>query len=182
MLRRFIPPSPLELMRQPVYHACAPLRKVPFSLQAQVLKQALTQLAGEAIRAGDFDSLKHRRVRISVVDAGLGWSFGLDATRTIKITPQMAADTEIRGKAQDFLAIVTQRVDPDTLFFQRRLVILGDVALGHEIKNLFDAQDLSRLPLRLRNTLERIATGLTQADALRRRIGEALRFEEPLLS
>lgn len=181
MLRLPTPPSPLELIRKPVFHACLPIRHLPFSLQALALKQALLRLAGEAIAEGDFDCLIHRRVRISVVDAGLSWNFGLDDRRRLQITAHTAVDTEIRGAARDFLAITTQQVDPDTLFFQRRLVILGDVALGHEIKNLFDAQDLSKLPARLTRILAHASQGMDRVEHLRQQWSEALRYQDSLL-
>jgi O2-independent ubiquinone biosynthesis accessory factor UbiT len=43
--------------------------------------------------------------------------------------------------------------DPDTLFFQRRLVIEGDTELGLGVKNFLDGLDEERLPLPLQLAL-----------------------------
>ena len=40
--------------------------------------------------------------------------------------------------------MATRRVDPDTLFFERRLSIDGDTETGLRLKNLLDAVELPR--------------------------------------
>jgi len=52
-----------------------------------------------------------------------------------------APDLTISGAIYDFLALATRREDSDTLFFNRRVVMAGDTALGLELKNLLDAMD-----------------------------------------
>ncbi|MGL4734573.1 MAG: ubiquinone anaerobic biosynthesis accessory factor UbiT, partial [Enterovibrio sp.] len=44
------------------------------------------------------------------------------------------------------LLLAARKEDPDTLFFQRRLLIEGDTALGLQVKNALDSVDLSALP------------------------------------
>ena len=47
----------------------------------------------------------------------------------------------------DFLLLIADREDPDTLFFQRRLRMSGDTALGVHLKNFLASVDLESLPL-----------------------------------
>jgi predicted lipid carrier protein YhbT len=50
--------------------------------------------------------------------------------------------------------IAARKQDPDTLFFQRRLVIEGDTELGLYVKNLMDAIELEQMPKALRMLLQ----------------------------
>lgn len=69
-----------------------------------------------------------------------------------------SADVSISGSFDAFLKLAAQRVDPDTLFFQRELLIEGDTELGLELKNLFDRVDLFEWPpemlFTIRSTLD----------------------------
>ncbi len=53
--------------------------------------------------------------------------------------------------------IAAHKPDPDTLFFQRRLVIEGDTELGLYVKNLMDAIELEQMPKALRMMLLQLA-------------------------
>ena len=45
------------------------------------------------------------------------------------------------------LQLATQQVDPDTLFFRRKLLVTGDTELGLQLKNLLDTIELKeRMP------------------------------------
>ncbi len=50
-----------------------------------------------------------------------------------------AAELELGAKLADFLALMREETDADTLFFQRRLRIAGDTELGLIVKNWLDA-------------------------------------------
>jgi predicted lipid carrier protein YhbT len=58
--------------------------------------------------------------------------------------------------ASDLLMIAARKQDPDTLFFQRRLVIEGDTD-GLYVKNLMDAIELEQMPKALRVMLMQLA-------------------------
>ncbi len=45
----------------------------------------------------------------------------------------------LRARAADYLRLLAAEADTDTLFFQRRLAITGDTALGLEVKYWLDA-------------------------------------------
>lgn len=54
-------------------------------------------------------------------------------------------DVTIRSTASGYLELALRRTDPDTLFFNRRLVIEGDTDLGLVAKNALDAVDWSNI-------------------------------------
>jgi len=56
-------------------------------------------------------------------------------------------DVVLSGELHPFLLMLARREDPDTLFFQRRLAIEGDTALGLELKNFLDRLEWEALPL-----------------------------------
>ncbi len=51
----------------------------------------------------------------------------------------------ISARARDFIALALREEDPDTLFFNRSLVMEGDTDLGLLVKNTLDAVDWPRL-------------------------------------
>ena len=67
------------------------------------------------------------------------------------------ADVSFSADASDLLMIAARKQDPDTLFFQRRLVIEGDTELGLYVKNLMDAIELEQMPKPLRVALLQLA-------------------------
>ena len=67
------------------------------------------------------------------------------------------ADVSFSADASDLLMIAARKQDPDTLFFQRRLVIEGDTELGLYVKNLMDAIELEQMPKALRVMLLQLA-------------------------
>ena len=66
-------------------------------------------------------------------------------------------DVSFIGNANDLIMIATRRQDPDTLFFQRRLIVEGDTELGLYVKNLMDSIEIEAMPKFLRLTLEKLA-------------------------
>lgn len=105
---------------------------------------ALSLLAWRAVPGDEIAALEGRSFRIVVSDAGLALAFRVRAGRVEPLRADREADVTFAACAADFLAIVTRREDPDTLFFARRLSIDGDTDTGHRLKNIFDAIELPR--------------------------------------
>ena len=73
------------------------------------------------------------------------------------LDPTTSAEASIRGDAVDLLQLASRSEDADTLFFQRRLQLTGDVELGLTARNLLDRLPWDQLPLSLRILLQRAA-------------------------
>ncbi|MDZ7871346.1 MAG: SCP2 sterol-binding domain-containing protein [Rheinheimera sp.] len=101
---------------------------------------------------------------IEVPDLQMHYDLGLDAQRQFWLaaagSSAQPGDGEVlfRANSTELLLLLSQQVDPDTLFFQRRLTILGDTELGLQLKNLLDTLEPdSLLPPALMLWLQEIA-------------------------
>lgn len=133
-----------------------PLGVTPFALKRRVLEQVLSWQFRQALADGELDFLDGRWLSIEVRDIGLRWFTSVENDRLI-VSPSAEADVSFSADAADLLMIAARKQDPDTLFFQRRLVIEGDTELGLYVKNLMDAVELEQMPAALRVMLLQLA-------------------------
>ena len=141
-----------------------PFTLIPGPVHSIILTTALNVLfAGRIQQGGEFEFLRDRVLAVKVRDAKVEYYFRLAGPAGF--VPCQAAqqpDLTISGTIYDFLALATRREDSDTLFFNRRVVMEGDTALGLELKNFLDAMEPETLggPL---PPLLRAASGLMAA-------------------
>lgn len=98
-------------------------------------------LAWPTLRELDWSSVAGRRFRVQVSDLGLKLHFTVrnNGFHALRDGP---ADVTFTATAQDFARLALRMEDPDTLFFNRRLLIEGDTDLGLTVKNMLDAIEL----------------------------------------
>ena len=97
--------------------------------------------------AETLEPLTGRVFSVTVEDTGAQARFTFDGLRFVPLfTMDMAPDLSFRATLSAYLQLLARQEDPDTLFFQRRLVIEGDTELGLLVKNLLDAVEWPRLP------------------------------------
>ncbi|MDE2090301.1 MAG: SCP2 sterol-binding domain-containing protein [Gammaproteobacteria bacterium] len=127
------------------------------SLAAPLFEKLLARFVNQAFAAplvrGDLDFLEGRRLAVELEDCGVRWVFTLRSGRLYVLSQQSLAEASIRACTAEFIMLAMRRVDADTLFFQQRLAINGDVALGLALKNFLDALDLDELPWPAKLTL-----------------------------
>ncbi|HHL1734570.1 SCP2 domain-containing protein [Klebsiella pneumoniae] len=133
-----------------------PVKLAPFALKRQVLEQVLSWQFRQALAEGELEFLEGRWLSIHVRDIGLLWYTSVIDGRLV-VSQQADADVSFSADASDLLMIAARKQDPDTLFFQRRLVIEGDTELGLYVKNLMDAIELEQMPKELRVMLLQLA-------------------------
>ena len=133
-----------------------PVKLAPFALKRQVLEQVLSWQFRQALADGELEFLEGRWLSIHVRDIGLLWYTSVINGRLV-VSPEAEADVSFSADASDLLMIAARKQDPDTLFFQRRLVIEGDTELGLYVKNLMDAIELEQMPKALRIMLLQLA-------------------------
>lgn len=107
-----------------------------------------------ALSTGEFDFLRGRTVTIRVIDANCSLTITALEDRRFRMLEGNDGETCISATARDFVGLALGQIDPDTLFFQRRLRIEGDVALGLQTKNTLDGVDRDSLPPPLRAVLK----------------------------
>lgn len=124
------------------------LALVPFAWQQKTLLPILHKVFAEALAEQAFDCLQGKWLKLSVLDLDMHWLFSLSDNQFIMkpANNSVEADVSFSANGNDLLLIAARHEDPDTLFFQRRLLIEGNTALGLEIKNLIDGIDTSELP------------------------------------
>ncbi len=110
-----------------------------------MLAGVLNRVLASQLQQGDLDFLEGRSLLIRVRDAGVRYHLGLEG-RSLKAIPgDRAAELSIEATLYDFLVLAGRQEDPDTLVFQRRLVMQGDTELGLAVKNFLDGLDSDAL-------------------------------------
>ena len=143
------------LPRLPQLAALA-LARTPNAVVAPLLERALGHFFKEELAAGALDFLADRSLHIHVSDLQLQFCVSLRQGHLQVTLPAAAGDASIRASSNDFILMINGRVDPDTLFFQRRLLMSGDTEMALQVKNLLDTIELA----------ERLRQALLRASAL----------------
>lgn len=101
----------------------------------------------QVIKRKDLQALYGKRIAIHVTDAGLHLYFTVKSSGFSAATGSVAPDLAISATAHDFYLLAMRKEDPDTLFFNRRLIVEGDTELGLVAKNTLDAIEHPMLAL-----------------------------------
>ncbi len=118
-----------------------PLSLLPETACSRFLALALNRALVEPLCEGELDFLRNRSIEIAVRDARIVFRLTYTGGRLGAAVRNGTADLVIAGTVYDFLALVSRQEDPDTLVFQRRLVMQGDTELGLQVKNFLDGLD-----------------------------------------
>ncbi|MEO8102514.1 MAG: SCP2 sterol-binding domain-containing protein [Betaproteobacteria bacterium] len=86
-----------------------------------------------------YQQLIGRRVDIAVSDWGLHFRVGITPSRFAPLPHCSTTDLSITATARDFGLLASGDEDPDTLYFERRVIVEGDTELALLIKNTLDA-------------------------------------------
>lgn len=146
----------LRLLPAPAVFA-RPLALLPQSLLNRGSRALVDAVLAEPLANGSLDHLAGRRLGVEVTDLGLRWVIAIDGRSVAILEPEAAAEATVRGSATDLLLLASRLEDADTLFFQRRLQLTGDVELGLTVRNLLDQLPWESMPLGLRIVLNRAA-------------------------
>ena len=118
-----------------------PLKLLPASLHSRLLATLLNKLLSEDLKQGELDFLLDRSVEIQVKDTGLNYQLMFTGKQLVACSASQS-DLMVRATLYDFMTLVSRTEDPDSLVFQRRLVMEGDTELGLALKNYLDALDI----------------------------------------
>jgi len=124
--------------------------KLPQLPPTLALVTGLNLVLDRLIPREPLEPLIGKRFVIRVIDAGMTLRFGYGERGFRPVFDTTPADLTISARARDFIALLAREEDPDTLFFNRRLLMEGDTDLGLLVKNTLDGIDLPRFdPVRL---------------------------------
>lgn len=136
----------------------------PKAAQAGMLQLALNRFFQPELNAGELGFLQGKSLVIAVSDIALEFGISLNG-RQLQVQLQPAQqDVLLKAELADFIAMISNQVDPDTLFFRRRLQMLGDTELGLYCKNLLDSIGPQRLPAPLPRCVSWLAQQQAAAD------------------
>ena len=147
------PAHPLLRLVPPPRRIAPLLRVLPSSAQKRLLERAMAKVLAAPMADGTLDFMAGRRLGIEVSDLGLRWVVELQGQQLVVV--DAPAEATVRGTATDLLLLAGRLEDADTLFFQRRLVLTGDVELGLTARNRLDRLPWETVPLGLRIALNR---------------------------
>jgi O2-independent ubiquinone biosynthesis accessory factor UbiT len=115
------------------------LHAVPARVPTQIVALAVNHLLRGQPLGERLGELSGKCFRLQVDEASIALTFEITpgGLRAASIEPHVT----MRGTLKDFVALALRREDPDTLFFQRRLVVEGETETGLHLKNLLDGWD-----------------------------------------
>lgn len=119
-----------------------PLKLLPQALHNRFLANIINRILVDDLDQGELDFLEGKSVVIEISDTGLCYQLTLSVVRLLGANSRHGNDLTIRASLYDFMSMASRQVDPDTLVFQRRLVMEGDTELGLALKNYLDGMDI----------------------------------------
>ena len=135
-----------NLLRKLPPLALKPVRFATHALQKPLIEFGLHQFFRDSINENELEVLEGRQVLLDISDINLQLLVEVIAGKPRLVKSVRVPDLSIRGNLEEFVLLASNREDPDTQFFQRRITIEGDTELGLEVKNLIYSLDPERLP------------------------------------
>jgi len=123
------------------------LGKLPSTPPCWALVTTLNQLKKRNILPVDMSLLAGRSFEVHILDADMRLHFVADDACFSVGNASGEPDLRLSANLADFARMMLREEDPDTLFFNRKLIIEGDTELGLIVKNLLDSVDWSTTPL-----------------------------------
>ena len=114
-------------------------RRLPVQPPSFVLAKLLSERWWPQVPPSSRTGLCGRRVDVIVSDLGLRFSLCAEGRGLRMAGANEPLAVSIQADARAFLDLLEGREDPDTLFFERRLVMEGDTAFALLLKNTLDA-------------------------------------------
>lgn len=123
--------------------------KFPSRINSSIMEKLCNQAFNDQIKEGEFEFLKDNQLQIEILDAQLfiGLSYQNNKIICTHFNQQPTeSDVTLSVSSLDAISLIQQQVDPDTLFFQRKLKIKGNTDLAHQVKNTIDTLDPNVIP------------------------------------
>ena len=124
------------------YALSIPFKMLPSVIHSRILVSFLNKLLKDQIKDGELDFLEDKKLCVTINDLNISYYLGLKKDQLITMTSDHDNDIKIKANTYDFLQLAARQEDPDTLVFQRRLIMQGNTELGLELKNFLDGLDL----------------------------------------
>lgn len=118
-----------------------PASLIPSELPTALLARAANKLMESQRLSQRMQEIEGEKICLQIRDMNMKLYFVVSDSRLCH-SEDKDWDMRISGTLNHFLALATRSEDPDTLFFNRCLVLEGKTEVGLYVKNLIDAIDL----------------------------------------
>lgn len=137
---------PLELTQKVLVSAP---RIIPQTALSLFVEKILNRQFKPLIEQAEFDFLEQRTIELHCTDnhVRLQISYAQAQQKLLVNMHELstAPCATLSGTLASFLCLASGEIDPDTLFFRRKLAIAGDTELCLEVKNLLDSLEPEQL-------------------------------------
>lgn len=107
-------------------------------------EQLLNRFFKEEILSGELDFISEKTVEIKVKDIDLSLFLTLKGGQLKSLKSPANADVKLSADGDALLLLIYGKVDPDTLFFNRKLMVKGNTELGLHLKNFLDTIEVNQ--------------------------------------
>lgn len=136
---------------------------LPSAVKFKPLQFLLNRVFTNELTDGELDFLHGKTVTIEVSDIALSFDVALVNQRLVVTSGTAQSDARLSAESADFVLLIHNKVDPDTLFFKRRLKVEGSTELGLSLKNFLDTIEVDqKLPGPLYRLGDKMATYIQQ--------------------
>lgn len=145
-----------------------PITLIPKPLSEHLITSLLNKLFSQAIVEEELAFLQGNWLNLTIRNS----NFSCFITYIDEANPHLIgtlqlpehidqAQVTFSADIQSLILLANKKVDPDTLFFQRRLLVTGDTELGLSIKNFIDDYDYYQaFSTPVQNLLKRLSQAL----------------------
>jgi len=160
-------PTPRSWLRwlPPPARLAPVLALLPPRLRQRAIERAAMHALSAAFADGALAGLRGRRIGIEIADLEQRFVVEVLDRQLVVLDPVAMPDACVRGTLTDLLLLASRSEDADTLFFQHRLTLTGDVELGLTVRNLLDQLPWEQIPLGARILLHHGARFANEARA-----------------
>jgi len=123
-----------------------PFTMAPKFMQLHILNKSANELFKQAIANGELAFLEGNYVNVDILEMDLEYCISLEDERLEITESNSNPDATFRFAPIEGILIASGEEDPDTLFFQRKLIVEGNTELGLEVKNFLGAIDMDEMP------------------------------------
>lgn len=125
-------------MQPPLKPLSLLLRSLPNAVHSELLSRLFNHLLQGQYIQEQLDDLDGKRIVIRIVGSNSELGFLIRGRRLVRC-PADTWDVRISGQLADFWLLASRAEDPDTLFFNRTLMLEGETEAGLYLKNLLDS-------------------------------------------
>ncbi len=152
-------------------HLLKPLMLIPDTVGERLMTTTLNKVFYVALKEQELDFLLDSWLKLSINDANIHCFITVVENQQGEIKLQVLntlpanknkADVELSADTLSLVLLASKQVDPDTLFFQRKLLVTGETELGLAIKNFLDDFDIKEgLPASIQTVINKVQAKFT---------------------